>query len=47
MAVWIKPSGTEVETNDLPATIEAAKSLGWKPKEAKKRGRPAKEKTEE
>jgi len=38
MAIWIKPSGIEVEANDLPATIEAAKSLGWKPKgEPKKR----------
>ena len=32
---WIKPNGTEIETNDLPATIEAAHNLGWK--EAKKK----------
>jgi len=34
--VWVKPSGIEVITNDLPATIEAAKALGWKRKEAAK-----------
>ncbi len=28
--VWIKASGQEVTTNDLPANIEAAKALGWK-----------------
>lgn len=36
---WVKPNGREIETNDLPATIEAAKKLGWveaKPKRAKK-----------
>ena len=33
---WIKPSGVEVETNDLKASVEAAKALGWKPKSEKK-----------
>jgi len=27
---WTKPSGAKCETNDFPATIKAAKSLGWK-----------------
>ena len=26
---WVKPNGSEIETNDLPATIEVAKKLGW------------------
>lgn len=26
---WIKDNGQEIETNDLPATIEYCKSLGW------------------
>ena len=34
--IWIKPSGAEVKTNDLPDTIEYCKSLGWKEKGAKK-----------
>lgn len=32
--IWIKPNGTEIETNDLPATIAYAESLGWKRKAA-------------
>lgn len=28
---WKKPSGLEIETNDQPATIAKAESLGWKP----------------
>lgn len=27
--LWRKPSGQEIETNDLDATIEYCKSLGW------------------
>jgi ribosomal protein L15 len=38
---WTKPSGLEVETNDLPETIEYCKSIGWKeykkPKPVKQR----------
>ncbi len=30
---WIRPSGSEITTNGLPATIERAAELGWKPKE--------------
>ncbi len=26
---WIKPSGMEIETNDLPKTIAYCESLGW------------------
>lgn len=36
MAIFIKPNGNEVETNDLKASIEAAKALGWKLKGEKK-----------
>ncbi len=35
--VWVKASGQEVTTNDLPANIEAAKALGWKIKEEPKK----------
>lgn len=28
---WTKQDGREIETNDLPATIDAAKKAGWKP----------------
>ncbi len=27
---WLRPSGVDIETNDLKATIEYCKSLGWK-----------------
>lgn len=27
---WIKPSGLEIETNDLDETIDYCESLGWK-----------------
>lgn len=30
MTIWVRPSGTEIETNDLPATIEACEAMGWK-----------------
>lgn len=34
---WIRPSGSEITTNGLPATIERAAELGWTPKtDAKK-----------
>lgn len=29
---WIRPSGSEIETNDDPATLAQAVSLGWKHK---------------
>lgn len=29
---WVRPSGTEIITNGLPATIEHAALMGWKPK---------------
>jgi len=32
MVVFIKPSGMEIEINDNPANIEAARTLGWKEK---------------
>ena len=31
---WIRPSGREITTNGLPATIEQAAKLGWVPKGA-------------
>lgn len=34
--IWIKPNGTEIETNDRDETIEYALSLGWKRKEKDK-----------
>jgi hypothetical protein len=30
MIKWTKPSGVEVETNELKATIAYCESLGWK-----------------
>jgi len=33
---WIKPNGNEIETNDEPATIAAAKALKWKESKEKK-----------
>lgn len=30
---WIRPSGSEITTNGLPATIARAAELGWKPKD--------------
>lgn len=30
MSKWIKPSGVEINLNDLPATEEKARSLGWR-----------------
>ena len=29
MIKWTKPSGLEIETNDLPATIAYCEGLGW------------------
>jgi hypothetical protein len=40
--LWIRPTGTEIETNDDPRNIAAAKKLGWK----KKRKVPVKEESE-
>lgn len=31
---WQRPSGSFAETNDLPATIDAAVKLGWTPAKA-------------
>ena len=36
MITWTKPNGTEVETNESKASIEAAKSLGWERKSTEK-----------
>lgn len=41
---WIKPSGLEIETNDLKATVKYCESLGWKKKEVKKEVKKAKKK---
>lgn len=30
MSKWIKPSGIDFETNDMPETIAYLESLGWK-----------------
>jgi len=38
LTVWVKPDKTEIKLNDEPATVAAAKLLGW----TKKAGRPAK-----
>ena len=34
MAIWIKPSGLEIELNDRDETLEAAVRMGWKLKPA-------------
>jgi len=39
MIMWDRPSGTQLETNELPETIAYCESLGWtqvKKKRAKK-----------
>lgn len=33
--IFVKPNGTEIETNDHPETIAYCKSLGWKEKKAR------------
>lgn len=30
MINWVKPNGTKIQTNTLPANVDMAKSLGWK-----------------
>ena len=35
--IWIKDNGQEIEINDLPASIEHCKSLGWTPKDEVKK----------
>jgi hypothetical protein len=35
--IWIRPTGTEIETNNSEDTIEYAKSMGWKEKKVKTR----------
>lgn len=44
---WIRPSGLEIETNDLEETVKYCKSLGWKEKkeEVKKESKKAAKKT--
>lgn len=37
--VWTRPSGSKLETNDRPETIEYCESLGWTRDDQKKRGR--------
>jgi hypothetical protein len=36
MTTWVKPNKTEIELNDAPATVEAAKALGWEKKKGRK-----------
>jgi hypothetical protein len=39
MIKWTKPSGAEIETNDLPETVVACEAMGWeraKPKRGRK-----------
>lgn len=31
MIKWLRPSGTEIETNEMESTIDYCLSLGWKP----------------
>ena len=43
---WMRPSGTILETNDFPGTIEDCEKKGWKrvdDDKPKKRGRPKKD----
>ena len=37
MIKWIKPSGSEIVTNDNKHTVEAAQNLGWKRVEERKK----------
>jgi len=34
---WIRPSGTEIETNDDKDVVDYCISLGWKPAESEKK----------
>lgn len=52
MIKWIRPSGSEIETNELKETIAACEKMGWKRKQGivekneeakKKAGRPKKD----
>lgn len=36
MTIWIKENGSQIEINDEKATVEKAKSLGWKKKSGRK-----------
>ena len=40
MITWTRPSGAEIETNDLEATVLYCESLGWEEKKAKKKPGP-------
>lgn len=35
MITWIRPSGTEIETNESDATVDYAIGAGWKLKDSK------------
>ena len=37
---WIKPSGIEIETNNLEETLKYCVSLGWKDASAPKKEKP-------
>lgn len=49
MIVWIRPTGSEITTNEEKATIEHCKKLGWKlateKQESKKHGNSSKRNT--
>ncbi len=45
--IWIRPDNTDIETNDLPATIKYAQSLGWEEKKAVKKVKKAKKEKQE
>lgn len=34
MITWIRPSGSEIETNDRQETIDGCERMGWKRKAA-------------
>lgn len=42
---WIKEDGREIETNDLPATKEAAIRAGWKEVKPKPKAKAKRTKT--
>lgn len=49
MIKWIRPSGSEIETNDFKGTIEGCLAMGWKrvdEEPEKKRRGPGKPKAE-
>ena len=40
---WTRPSGSEIETNNEKATIEACEKMGWKESKPKKEAKSKKE----